>query len=310
MPLNEIAIPEGRTPASAGFIETFVKPLENLNLALARNEPPTMAMEDMFALRERAERGDIPPVSVGGAKELFRVSLPLLAVARARGDEPRCQQVLAAAARLHRTLGEIVRARQMPTRGRRKTVRGRHLAQQAPVHVPMARLQDEARQMIVYEIHVHIHHHYPVRECTCGCGEERDPPPKRAAATPPPDPPDDQPPRRTRGKGRLGLVCRTGIANCPYVFKPDRCTIVFKPTGESYKITAPTAVAVVNRLTHGLKYSQDRYVDFSGRDAEALRSACPEFLRDCVEREGVDTGDGYRKLTGRARLVMVPKPRK
>ena len=62
MPLNEIAIPEGRTPASAGFIETFVKPLENLNLALARNEPPTMAMEDMFALRERAERGDIPPV--------------------------------------------------------------------------------------------------------------------------------------------------------------------------------------------------------------------------------------------------------
>ncbi len=110
MPLNEIAIPEGRTPASAGFIETFVKPLENLNLALARNEPPAMAMEDMFALRERAERGDIPPVSVGGAKELFRVSLPLLAVARARGDEPRCQQVLAAAARLHRMFGEIVRA--------------------------------------------------------------------------------------------------------------------------------------------------------------------------------------------------------
>ena len=59
MPLNEIAIPDGRTPAE--FIETFVKPLENLNLALARNEPPAMAAEDMFALRERNERADYSP---------------------------------------------------------------------------------------------------------------------------------------------------------------------------------------------------------------------------------------------------------
>lgn len=116
--------------------------------------------------------------------------------------------------------------------------------------------------------------------------------------------------KRTRGKGKFGIRRRTGIANCPYVFMPDRCSIMFKPTGVKYTITARAAVHAVNRLTLALKNTKDGYAKFTGKDAEALRSACKEFLDDCVEREGVSTGDGNHKFSGRARLVREQKSEK
>ena len=68
----------------------------------------------------------------------------------------------------------------------------------------------------------------------------------------------------------------------------------------------------MNRLTGKLKPGSrdDWYTDFTGRDANVLRSASPEFLKDCVERERCrpEERKGNRKWSDRARLRSEPKP--
>ena len=183
----------------------------------------------------------------------------------------------------------------------------------------MAQLQETVRDVVIYASNVSLvinaargSHVTVYLSSGADCEEKDEKEKKREDAPPPEDDPGKPEPKkkRTRGKGVLGIRRRTGIANCPYIFKPDRRTIVFKPTGVGYQITAPAALNALNRLTLAMKNTTDWYAKFTGKDAEAMRSACPDFFRDCVEREGVSTGDGHSKWTGRARLVRVPKTRK
>ena len=131
------------------------------------------------------------------------------------------------------------------------------------------------------------------------------------------DPDDPNPHRRMRGKGRGGLIVRTGIANCPYRFLPDHETIEFCPCkgkrGKTYRIriTQEQAWKIVNRLSAKMESGKDDwYTKFTARDANVLRSANAEFLKDCVERERCprDERKGNRRWTDYARLRRTAPP--
>ncbi len=300
-------------PQPTRFSEAIVQPLADFKESLRKGEGRREEAKIPDRLRELAASASLPPASVADARRLRRVALALLAQAGDCRNEPAVVQLKASVSKLGKLLAACsVRRRVLGVFGRRQGVPPRMMAQ----------LQAAARDVVIYASNVSLTinaargSHVTVYLASGAGREDKEEETKREAAPPPgsggggdPEEPDPGK-RRTRGKSTLGIRRRTGIANCPYIFKPDRRTIVFKPTGVAYMITAPAAVHALNRLTLAMKNSADWFTKFTGKDAEAMRSACPEFLDDCVDREGVATGDGHSKWTGRARLARTPKPRK
>ena len=78
----------------------------------------------------------------------------------------------------------------------------------------------------------------------------------------------------------------------------------------------PGSIGVVGEVVRSGKVKpgnrDDWYVKFTGRDANVMRSANAEFLKDCIERERClpQEQKGNRKWSGRARLRNAPKPSK
>ena len=299
----------GAAPARpARFAEMFVQPLADVCRSLHRGEGSGLAPEARERMRERAS-GQLPPASIGEARLLHRVALSLLAKAGGCRDEESFMRLRAAVSRLGRLLAACsMRRHAVGTADRQERVPPRMMAQ----------VQSAVREVVVYASNVSLTinaargSHVAVYISPGPDSEDKDErkEEKKAEAPSPPETGEEPKKKRTRGKGKIGIRRRTGIANCPYIFKLDRRTIVFKPTGAAYAITAPAAVRALNRLTLAMKNTTDWFAKFTGKDAEAMRSACPEFLDDCVEREGVATGDGNHRLTGRACLVRVRKDRK
>lgn len=131
---------------------------------------------------------------------------------------------------------------------------------------------------------------------------------------------DPGPPKKTRGPGRGGLTIHNSFVNDLYHVHPNREVIEFRPyvgeKGKEYRINIRQKAAweIVNRLTGKVKPGNrdDWYVKFTGRDANVMRSANAEFLKDCIERERClpQEQKGNRKWSGRARLRNAPKPSK
>lgn len=290
------------------FMGMFVQPLAEVCRSIRRGEGSGLTPEARERMRGWASER-LPPASVGDAKRLYLVARSLLANVDGRRNEESVLRLRAAVSRLGRLLAACSARRA-----------GAVDEDRAPRQM-QAQVQSTVREVVVYASNVSLTvNAAPGSNVTIylspgsGRGKRAEKKEEKEEAAQPvsEDGPkkDDSPRKRTRGKGKVGIRRRTGIANCPYVFKPDRRMIEFKPTGETYTITAPAAVRVLNRLTLAMKNTSDWFTKFTGKDADAMRSACPEFLADCVEREGVATGDGNHRLTGRACLVRVPKGQK
>jgi len=316
---------EAATTPLATFSEMFVKPLENEYTSIHGNKGRLLTSEPLERMRELAMSEDMPTASRTDAEELQKAVKLLLTKLKDRRHLPSLLMLKAAAAKLGRILSAlkprlVVRQRGMLCHPN-KTYRGFKPRKQIDVkatrprlrmkYIPSdAKLQEAVRNVVIHASNVSLTINaergsnvtvYLSPGSASGGNESK---------TEIPGKPNEPETKRTRGKGKFGIRRRTGIANCPYVFMPDRCSIMFKPTGVKYTITARAAVHAVNRLTLALKNTKDGYAKFTGKDAGALRSACREFLDDCVEREGVSTGDGNHKFSGRARLIREPKSQK
>jgi hypothetical protein len=273
------------------FVRDFIRPLYRVASAIWHET--SKSPEEIVSWLKMAKKRPVGNVTANDARHLLRFVKGVMGMMGAVRDTPEVRALQAAARGLHAQLAAYGRVRQ-----------GTVISSSAR-NVPMCRAESVGE--VIRRLSDALVIVVPLAK---GSGVS-----VRMASAYGGGPPED--PHRRRGKGLGGLIIRTGIASCPYRFLPDHETIEFRPArgkpGRKYLIrrTQVEAWKIVNRLSAKMESGKDDwYEKFTGRDANVLRSANAEFLKDCVERERCPIEDriGNQRWTGYARLRRTAPP--
>ena len=290
---SKVTSHSGRSGGGAShFIRKFIHPLKRVMESIW-SEQPSKSPAEILTWLNMTKMAPIGHVTVGDAKRLIGIVRRVLGKLDAVGDTPQVKALRASATKLQsqlhlcgRMLREIVTC---SASGNRQACSPDSVAE-------VLRNLCDALVIVV-----------PTAK---GSGLS-----VRIASAYGGGPPED--PTHRRGKGLGGLIIRTGIVNCPYTVLPDHETIKFCPVrgkrSKTYLIrrTQVEAWKIVNRLSAKMRSGKtDWYDKFTGRDANVLRSANAEFLKDCIERERCPEGErkGNQQWTGYARLRQTTPP--